>query len=163
MRLLKDEIIHFLKNQGFVTVTSIDAEGFPHNSCKDIVFIDDKSELIYLFDAYKGKTYYNLGQNKKVAVTSVDEHKFIGYSIKGKAKIVKIKKLPDYLRIWEEKISARISKRLIKNIKGEKGHKKHPEILLPNPEYLIAIKPKEVIDLTPRHLREELNETSNSI
>ncbi|MEW5758896.1 MAG: pyridoxamine 5'-phosphate oxidase family protein [Candidatus Omnitrophota bacterium] len=153
---LSQELITFFKNQGFVVVSTIDAFGMPHNSCKGIVEIDKKNGLFYLLDVYKENTYNNLTQNHNIAVTAIDEHRFTGYSIKGKAKVVKTEYVPHFLTMWEDRINQRIARRFIRNIRGEKGHKGHPEARLPKPEYLIVFKAKDVIDLTPYHLKEKL-------
>lgn len=154
MRTLNEGIIKFLHNQHYTVVTTIDRKGCPHNSCKGIVNIDKEKGEIYLLDVYKGKTLENLKQNPHINITAVDEHKFMGYCLKGIAKIVKREELESHIiKTWEQKITKRISHRLLKNIRGEKGHPRHPEALLPRPEYLILMEVKEIIDLTPHHIR----------
>ena len=151
--MLSDEVTHFLEHQRFVIVTTIDKDGTPHNSCKGIVKIDQSGQ-VYLLDLYKANTYKNLEQNPSISITAVDEHRFKGWCLKGKAKIVKRSKLkPNVKKTWEEKITSRITHRIIKNIRGEKGHPRHPEVLLPKPEYMIVMDVKEVIDLTPHPLK----------
>ncbi len=150
---LSDEIIHFLYRQHYTVISTIDKDGAIHNSCKGIVNIDKKGR-IYLLDLYKQRTYENLKNDPNIALTVVDEHKFKGYSLKGKAKIIiedKIK--PDILAAWDKKISGRISHRILKNISGEKGHARHPEILLPKPEYIIEVRVDKIVDLTPHKLK----------
>jgi len=150
---LPDNIVDFLHKQPFFIVSTIDKKGMPHSACKGLVEIDEKG-VIYLIDLYKARTYANLQHNSNISLTAVDEHKFIGYSLKGKGKIVLEKDLThDIIAAWEKKITNRITKRVLKNIGGEKGHHTHPEILLPKPEYMIAIEVDEVIDLTPHHLK----------
>ena len=153
MKTLTDEVIQFFHKQNFTVVSTIDESGFPHNSCKGIVKIN-KSGKIYLLDLYEARTYENLKRNPHIALTCVDEHKFKGFCLKGKAKIVKQDKLSSHiLRAWEKRITHRITHRVLKNISGEKGHHQHPEILLPKPEYMIVMQAKEVVDLTPHHLK----------
>jgi general stress protein 26 len=154
MTALNEGLIRFFQKQHYTVITTIDEKGFPHNSCKGIVDIEPKGR-IYLLDLYKEKTYSNLQNNVNISVTAVDEHKFIGYSLKGKARIVERGKVESRIvKLWEGKITKRLSHRLIKNIKGEKGHPRHPEVLLPKPEYLIEIDVNEIIDLTPHHIRQ---------
>jgi uncharacterized pyridoxamine 5'-phosphate oxidase family protein len=154
MKMLNEEIIRFFLKQPYTIITTIDRNGCPHNSCKGIVDID-KNGKIYLLDLYREKTYKNLTENPHITITAVDEHKFIGYCLKGTAKIIKKERLrPHTLKAWEDRVTKRISSRLLKNIRGEKGHAAHPEALLPEPEYLIAVDVKEVVDLTPHHIRE---------
>ncbi len=153
MKKLNQGIVSFFHKQPYTIITTIDRNGFPHNSCKGIVDIGE-GEVVYLLDLYKEKTYVNLRKNPNISITAVDEHRFMGYCLKGIASIVKEKDLHSRtIKSWEEKLTKRISKRLLKNLKGEKGHPRHPEALLPKPEYLIAVEVKEIIDLTPRHIR----------
>lgn len=153
MKLITDDIIRFFQRQHFTTISTIDADGNPHSSCKGIVSIDGNGQ-VYLLDLYRGRTYDNLKQNPHISVTYVDEHKFRGYSLKGKAKIIQKDKLkPQTIKAWEDKIASRITQRVLKNIRGERGHSRHPEALLPKPEYLIVVKVEEVVDLTPHHLK----------
>lgn len=151
--MITPSIAQFFHNQHFTVVSTIDKTGYPHNSCKGIVDID-KNGKIYLLDLYMGKTYENLKGNPHISITAVDEHKFIGYSLKGKAKVIPRNKVNRRaLKLWENKIISRISHRLLKNMQGEKSHKTHPEALLPKPAYLIEVDIDEIIDLIPRHIR----------
>ncbi len=150
---LTEGIIRFFHRQPYTIITTVDRDGCPHNSCKGIVDIEEDGK-VYLLDLYKAKTYENLKQNPHINITAVDEHKFIGFTLKGKAKIVNKNKLKSHIvKAWETKITKRISQRLLKNLKGEKGHPLHPEASLPKPEYLIEVDVNEVIDLTPHHIK----------
>ena len=151
--MIDPDIIQFFHNQRFTIISTIDKKGYPHNSCKGIVEID-KSGKAYLMDLYMAGTYENLKNNPAISITAVDEHKFMGYCLKGKAKIVpKGKVNKRILKLWEDKIAGRISHRLLKNMRGEKGHTAHPEALLPMPTYLIAVDVYEIIDLVPGHIK----------
>ncbi|MGD9015314.1 MAG: pyridoxamine 5'-phosphate oxidase family protein [Candidatus Omnitrophota bacterium] len=153
MKRLSENIIQFFQNQGFVVVSTIDREGIPHSSCKGIVNIDSRG-LIYLLDLYRAKTYENLKRNPRISITAVDEHKFIGYCLKGRARIIASSKLkPRIIRAWESRLTSRITRRIIKNVQGEKGHARHPEALLPKPAYLVVMEIEEVVDLTPLPLK----------
>ncbi len=153
MHRLDNDIVHFFRNQGFVIVSTIDRDGSPHNSCKGLVKINPQG-LVYLLDLYRGKTYGNLSQNPHISITAVDEHKFIGYCLKGKAEIIQGESIqPDIMKAWEERLTTRITRRLIKNIQGEKGHSRHAEALLPKPEYLIVMEVNEIVDLTPHQIK----------
>ena len=157
MKRINKGIINFLHKQPYTVVSTLDEKGYPHNSCKGIVGADESGK-IYLLDLYKEKTYENLKKNPKISITAVDEHKFMGFCLKGRGVIVQRNKIrPDVVRSWEDKLKKRISKRLLKNIKGEKGHPRHPEALLPKPEYLIEAEIREIIDLTPHHIKEKIN------
>ena len=150
---LSDELVHFLHRQGQTVISTIDEDGSIHNSCKGIVEID-KEGNIYLLDLYKQRTYENLKNNNHITLTVVDEHKFEGYCLKGKATIVDEKKVSSKtIEAWEKKITGRISQRILKNVHGQKGHPKHPEMLLPKPEYLIMMEIDKIVDLTPQILK----------
>lgn len=152
MKKLTGAIIAFFNKQPYTIVTTIDKNGCLHNSCKGIVDIDADGR-VYLLDLYKERTYQNLSKNQCISITAVDEHKFMGYSLKGTARIVKREDVKSHImEKWEDRIKKRIAQRLIKNIKGEKGHPRHPEALMPKPEYLIEVKVGEIIDLTPHHI-----------
>lgn len=153
MQRLTDEIIQFFHRHNFVIVSSIGKDGFPHSACKGIVKIDRNE--VYLLDLYKKKTFENLRHNPHISLTAVDEHKFKGYCLKGKARIIRSDRLSAHIiKAWENKITSRITHRFLKNIRGERGHPMHPEALLPKPRYLIAVGVDEIIDLTPSHLKQ---------
>jgi general stress protein 26 len=153
MKKLLREIVDFFQAQNFVIVSTVDKDGSLHNACKGIVKIDTGGSA-YLLDLYKGKTFNNLTRNSRISITAVDEHRFKGYCLKGRAKIIKQDVIsPQILKAWELKISSRITQRLLKNVLGQKGHLRHPEALLPRPEYMIVADIKDIVDLTPRHLK----------
>jgi len=146
---IPQDIQRFLESQGFVIVSSIDKRGTIHHSCKGIIKIDPKGK-VYLLDLYKARTFENLKHNPNISISAVDEHRFIGYCLKGRAKIINKNKLTvSILNLWEEKISKRITQRILKNIKEEKRQNKHPETFLPKPEYLILMEAKEIVNLAP--------------
>ena len=148
--MISPEIVEFFHSQRYTVVSTIDQKGYPHNSCKGIVRMDESGK-VYLLDLYMAKTYENLKANPNISITAVDEHRFIGYCLKGKAGIVQKNKVSkSILKLWEDKITARISHRLLKNMKGEKGHAAHPEALLPAPTYLIVVDVEEIVYLMGR-------------
>jgi general stress protein 26 len=149
MIILSEEIKHFFLDQGFVIISTIDHDGGIHNSCKGIADIDPDG-WIYLIDVYRARTFKNLQDNTKISITAVDEHKFKGYCLKGQAKIVVVTDLSqEVIDKWETRLAGRITKRVLANISQDKSQKSHPEALLPKPEYLIAVKVAEIIDLAP--------------
>ena len=151
MSKISEEIVRFFYDQGCVIVSTIDENGFPSSSCKGIVEIDHDGH-VYLLDLYRGRTWSHLQKNPHICITAIDEHRFTGYSLKGKARIVTNEEFkPHLLKAWEDRIASRLTKRVLKNLRGEKGHAAHPEALMPEPEYLIAMDVEEVIDLAPRH------------
>lgn len=152
MKRLRDEIIRFFEKQGFVVMSTLDHRGTLHTSCKGLVKIQTNGK-VYLLDLYKEKTFANLKRNPHTTITAVDEHRFVGYSLKGKARILGEDKLtPHIIKAWEERITGRMTRRLIRNIQGEKGHSRHPEALLPKPEYMIVVEVSDIVNLTPQHI-----------
>lgn len=153
MKKLAREIVNFFQNQNFTIISTIDKFGSPHNSCKGIVKISP-SGRIYILDLYKSKTFENLRDNPNISITAVDGHIFKGYCLKGKAKIIGSDKLkPDIFKAWEDRINSRITQRVLKNIRGEKGHSHHPEVRMPKPRYMILMEVKKIVDLTPHKLK----------
>lgn len=154
MKKLKDEIIQFFHKQNLVIVSTISPDGSLHNSCKGIIKINQNGK-IYLLDLYKGQTFSNLERNPRISITAVDEHKFKGYCLTGKARIIGGQKVPSgIISSWEDRIISRITQRVIKNLGGQQGHPRHPEALLPRPEYLVVMEVENIIDLTPHHLKQ---------
>jgi predicted pyridoxine 5'-phosphate oxidase superfamily flavin-nucleotide-binding protein len=152
MKSLPDDVIHFFKKQGFAIVSTLDKDATIHNACKGILKITSEGE-IYLIDLYQGKTYHNLIENPAISITAADEHTFTGFSLKGRAQIISREKIePQILKVWDEMIVSRLTRRLLKNIRGEKGHPAHPEAFLPKPRYMIKMETEEIVDLTPKHL-----------
>lgn len=150
---LGSDIINFFENQGCVVVATIDGRGLPHVSCKGMIKIEEPGRL-YLLDAYHGQTFKNLQENPSASATVFNEHKFKGFCLKGKARLIHENELTqDFLKLWEKKIAGRLAQRLLKNIREEKGHRGHPEASLPNPKYMIVLEVKEIVDLTPSHLK----------
>lgn len=149
---MAEEIIHFFKKQGYAIVSTLNSDGSIHTACKGILKITPGGQ-IYLVDLFIGRTYQNLERNSAISITAADEHTFTGFSLEGKASIIPRDKLePEILKAWDALIVSRLTRRLLKNIREEKGHPAHPEALLPSPKYMIRVKVKEVIDLTPKHL-----------
>lgn len=152
MKKLTQEIIKFFRDQSFVIVSTIDNDGAIHNSAKGIITLSPYGR-VYLLDVYSKKTRDNLARNPRISVTGIDEHKFKGYCLKGRASILEHAKFsPQVLKAWDEKITGRITRRLLRNISGEKGHLKHPEARLPKPAYMIVMVVEEVVDLAPAYL-----------
>ncbi|MDD3234350.1 MAG: pyridoxamine 5'-phosphate oxidase family protein [Candidatus Omnitrophota bacterium] len=152
--IIPEEVSSFLLAQSFVVACSIDADGYPHASCKGVVDIIAPAGEIYLLDLYKKRTYGNILRNGRFSVTAVEEHGFKGYCLKGEAEIILKERLPaEVLRLWEKRITARLAQRLITNLGGRKGHPFHPEALLPAPEYMIKLNVASIMDLTPAVLK----------
>ena len=152
-KALPDDVASFFRKQGFTVITTIDEKGLPHNACKGLVDIDADGR-VYLLDLYHGRTYNNLKKNPSISVMAADEHKFIGFCLKGKADMVKREDFsPHLMAAWEKRINSRITQRILKEVRGEKGHHSQPEALLPRPAYLIAVNVEEIVNLTPHHIK----------
>ena len=155
MKQIPVAVIDFLRTQGFVIVSSIDKNGFPHSSAKAIVKLDTSGK-IYLVDVYTGVTSKNIADNPQISISAVDEHKFIGYCLKGKAQKMSDDALSqELLKSWEHNIASRLAKRLLKNLGLDQAQKHHPEASLPHPKQLIVLEVEEIVDLAPFHLRKE--------
>lgn len=138
-----------------MVVSSIDVGGFPHSSCKGIVEITHDGK-VFLFDLYQQVTHQNIARNPKISITAFDEHKFKGFCLKGRARMLKDSDVDKRLiGAWEDRIAGRLTQRLLKNVREEKGNTRHPEALMPRPEYLIVMDVEEIVNLTPHHLRQE--------
>jgi general stress protein 26 len=154
MQKLTQEIISLFKECGFAILSSIDKKMRPHTSCKGIVKIDQQAGRIYLLDLYYGKTVANIKSCPNISLTVVNEDSFSGYCLQAAAKIVPKKNIDaKMLQAWEEVVSSRVSRRLIKNIRDGKTRLAHPEIMLPKPAYLIEARIERIINLRPRHLK----------
>ena len=155
MKKLNNDIIHFFHKQGCVIVSTVNQAGAVHNACKGLVEITSDGKA-YLLDLYHGNTYAHLRTNPNISITAIDEHQFKGYCLQGKARVASVTEVELHLiKSWEEKMTGRITQRMLKNISGEKSRLRHPEARLPKPKYLIAIDIENVIDLTPLHLKQE--------
>jgi len=153
MMTLSPALINFFEKQTFVIVSTIDSSGSIHCAAKGIVLIQ-KQGIIYLMDLYKTNTFRNLKRNHTISITAIDEHLFVGYTLKGRARIVARDSIKAPLaKQWEAKIIQRISRRLIKNIKDNRDSRHHPEAKLPSPQYLIEMAVSSAVDLTPSHLK----------
>ena len=155
MKQIPVTVIDFLRTQGFVIISSIDGNGFPHSSCKDIVKIEPGGR-IYLMDVFYGLTAENIKHNPRVSISAVDEHKFMGYCLKGMAKVMSDNEIsPEFIKSWEDNITSRLAKRLLHNLAKGKSHAHHPEASLPRPKHLISIEVEEIVNLAPHYLRKE--------
>ncbi|MBL7157445.1 MAG: pyridoxamine 5'-phosphate oxidase family protein [Candidatus Omnitrophica bacterium] len=145
---------YLLDKHHFAVVSSHDNSGVIHTSAKGIIRVDPKGK-IFILDIYKNCTYRNLKQNPHITLTVIDEHKYKGYSIEGKARIVKEGKIPKKtLDVWHEKLAKRIAKRVIRHVKEEESSDKGiPEARFPFPKYLIEMSVNTIVDLAPHKLR----------
>jgi uncharacterized pyridoxamine 5'-phosphate oxidase family protein len=152
MQKLSPDIIHFFQKQGFVIVSTLDANGTIHCSAKGIVGIEEEGR-IYLIDLYKANTFNNLQRNPLVSITAVNEHSFTGYTLKGEAKIIEREEIKEHIiKAWEDRVISRITKRVVKSVQTDKKSRLHPESRFPSPQYLIEIDVEKIIDLAPAHL-----------
>ncbi|MFH1248364.1 MAG: pyridoxamine 5'-phosphate oxidase family protein [Candidatus Omnitrophota bacterium] len=156
MPKIPGDVLSFFQRQHFVIISTIDKDSRPHNSCKGIVDITGEG-MVYILDLYLKQTFANLKNNPNVSITAVEEGSFRGYSLKGRATIVKRQDLKEsLLKKWDEKLAKRISHRVIKNIRQEKTGSLNPETFLPKPMYMVLAKIEEVVDLMPVNIKKEL-------
>lgn len=147
---LPDSVVYFLKKQGFMIVSSLDEKGNIHCSAKGVVAVK-KEGKVFVVDVYMLKTFENLKRNPTVSITAVDENKFVGYTLQGKAKLVSRKDMEEHVFTSNEnKIIERISKRVAKSVQSGEKSTEHFEAKLPQiPQYLIEIDVENIIDLSP--------------
>jgi uncharacterized pyridoxamine 5'-phosphate oxidase family protein len=151
---ISENIIEFFKRQAFVVVSTIDSQGFIYSSAKGIAAIEPSGK-VHLIDLYMGRTISHLKENPIISITAINEDYFQGYTLRGKARLVDCKKIEQsILHEWEERIISRISARIIKNIKKEKGSYEHPESLFPKPKCLIKVEVEDIVDLAPGYLKQ---------
>ncbi len=152
MTKIPDAVTRFLEKRGFVIVSTIDSRGRIHCAAKGIVRMDKKGK-VYLLDLYKGQTFKNLCGNPAISITAIDERHFAGYTLQGKAAIVRQDIVEDDLAQWEDKIIGRISARVIDSVQREIKSSAHPEARLPQPKYLIVMEVVQIVDLKPPSVR----------
>ncbi|MBF0484715.1 MAG: pyridoxamine 5'-phosphate oxidase family protein [Candidatus Omnitrophica bacterium] len=145
---LNEDIVRFFKKEGFVIVSSLDEHGGIHCAAKGIVEIDIEGK-VFIIDLYLNRTFRNLKTNHTISITAVNEKKFQGYTLQGRAKLVYHKDITDYIRVeWEKKIIQRISKRVISGVQAGTKSSEHFEAGMPSqPKYLIEMDVDKVIDL----------------
>ncbi len=149
---ITEKIIELLKRQTFVIVSTLDSQGLIYSSAKGLAAVESKGK-INLIDLYMGRTISHLKENPIISITVIDEHDFAGYVLRGKAKLIDCSKIEKHIiDEWEERVMERISKRVIENIKKEKGSHVHPESCFPKPKCLIEVDVEDIIDLAPEYL-----------
>jgi len=147
---ISHDVVRFFEQQGFVMVSTLDAKGAIHCSAKGLVSIDEEGWAL-VADLYKCNTHKNLSQNSVISVTAINEQKFVGYSLQGKAVIVSREEIDEEMVTqWEDKITQRISQRVIHGVQAGSKSESHFESYLPlHPKYLIRINVEDIIDLAP--------------
>lgn len=159
---LPRNIIYFFEQQRFVIVSTLDHKDKIHSSAKGIVGIEETGR-VYLIDLYQANTFNNLKRNPTISITAIDEHQFIGYTLKGKAEIVQKSEIGEtVMRNWYDRVVQRISQRVVKNIKEDKINSQQPEAFFPHPQYLIKMNVEEIVDLTPGHLKRHIKANKNN-
>ena len=145
------EIKNFFHKQSFVMVATANSKGKPNISAKGIVKIEN-SGYVYLLDLYDGRTHKNLKENSKIAISAIDEHKFTGWQLKGRAEriIYEGNEFEKMLPLWERQVIGRVSKNIIRSIQKGITRSGRSEAELPKPKYLIKMKVNEIIDLAPK-------------
>ena len=134
-------------------VSTLGEDGSIHCSAKGAVYIEEAGK-VYLIDLYRAGTFNNLKRDPAISITSVDEHEFRGYTLKGKASIVAKEKIEGHIvEKWEARLLKRITKRAVSHIQRSKKTSHHPETRFPHPEYLIEMEVEAIIDLTPSDLK----------
>lgn len=155
MKKLSTELISFFKNQDWVIVSTLNQAGKIHSSVKDVIDVEECGK-IYLIDLFLKNTFENLKRNNLITITAVDGDKFRGYALGGYGNIVKSDKVEkNKLKMWDEKILKRISKRVIGNIKKDRQKGCNPESMLPDLQYLIEVNVEEIVNLASPFIKKK--------
>lgn len=146
-----DEVLDFFKGRKIVLVMTLDEEGRIHSAVKGIVQIE-RAGKIAIVDLYCGKTLRNLQREPRVSVTAIDEERFIGYTLQGKAKIIPQWEIHEnFIEKWQDHIVARISERVISSVRRGRKSKEIFEAHFPqHPKHLIEIEVENIINLSVR-------------
>ncbi len=147
---ISEEIVNFFEQQDGVMVATIDPRGRIHASIKGIVGVED-SDKFYLVDLYLYRTFCNLKKKPIISLIAVDGHRFKGYCLQGRAKIIPREKIDKViLEEWDKRVLQRISKRISKSVRtGQKSKKQYEAHLPVHPKYLIEVHVHSVINLAP--------------
>lgn len=150
---ISPEIISFFQRQEFIVVSTLDADSNIHSSAKGLAGIE--KNRIYLIDLYRGHTLENLKRNPTISIIAIDGPQFLGYTLKGKARIISKEDIGQRHRNnWQDKVIQRMTKRVIRHVTKDKKSPQHPEARFPEPEYLIEMTVEKAVNLAPRHLKE---------
>ena len=146
-RLITEEVRELLKNKGFVSIGTIDANGYPCVVPKFLITINN--DFIYLADYIIGSTFENIKVNPKISLSAVNENTLVRYQINGTAEIInkglEYDKLTNELRKKELNFTI---ERVVKGIQREEKHQNF-EIAFPERFVVIRIKVKEIVKITP--------------
>ena len=155
---LNDEVIKLFSKQSAIIISTIDAQKRIHCSVKGLVGIE-KEGKVFIIDLYTGTTYRNLLKHRMVSLTAVDEERFMGFTLQGKAKIVSRQEIKEHVvQEWENRVIQRVSKRMISSIQRGVTTKKHFEAHLPkHPRHLIEVDVENIIDLSPPSAHKKLS------
>jgi len=149
------QIIHFLNRQGFVLVATIDANDRIHGSAKGVVALAAESRIL-IIDLYLRGTYRNLQRDPRMSITAVDEKCFKGYTLQGRGVIVPRQEISSaILAQWEQRMTERISRRVVRGVQSASKSTTHFEAHLPpKPQYIIEFELEHIIDLSPPSLNQ---------
>lgn len=146
MNEITESVARFLEAQGFVIVSTLDADSFPHSSCKGMLKVE--GNRVFLIDCYRGETRKNLLADARMSVTAVDEGNYRGYCLKGRGRVVEGADISaPCLERWRDRKTGRTTSRVIRNIRAQQTTGRHPEAAFPEPKHLIVLEVEEVVDL----------------
>ncbi len=149
---IPEQVINFIRDKGYVIITTLDENGCPHSACKGFIKIDRAGQF-FIMDLYKQRTYANLLRNPVISATIADEHQFTGYCLKGRAKIIWEKSLtPSVFKAWENRLTHRLTRRVLNLMSGGPASPSYAEEAMPPPQYLLVMEVEEIVDLAPREI-----------
>lgn len=152
--VIPENVVRFFERQSFVIIATIDEHHGIHCSAKGVAKIEKEGRL-WVADLYYGQTHKNIKKNPRVSVTAIDEHKFIGYTLQGQAKLILREEISiGLLEAWEKHIVGRMSQRVVKGVQAvAKSHGHFEAALPPLPHSIIEIIVDHIIDLAPPAMR----------
>lgn len=120
-----------------------------HCAVKGVADVDQAGQIFFM-DLFSGRTLQNLKKMPVISVTAIDEDKFIGYSLKGKAVIFSpSEKHRDIINKWENYVIQKISDRIIAGVRlGKKSKEIFETRLLAAAKHIIRMDVEEIIDLS---------------
>jgi len=115
--MIEKKLYNFIRNQEFVTLSTVNYNGSPHVSPK--LFLKMEKEYIYLLDYLVGTTFENLKENNKVSISTFDIQDVKGFHIYGKASILESGPRYDKLMTeWNERQLKMATEKVSQAVRG---------------------------------------------
>ncbi len=139
MVLIPDKITQLIRKETVLIVGSSDEKGLCNVSPRTTFFLDSDGS-IYWFELFKHKTYRNFQKNPWCSIAVFDKKKIAGYQIKGKATLIKDRKLRSEISM---KIIDRLTRQHRQRILKEN---EKPNLVKFTPKIVYSLNPNELAD-----------------